>query len=137
MWLFRAHAHPSAVTRLVCCASPQMVELRNGETYNGNLHDIDFLMNIIIKEVICTSRVLIILVFVARGVPATRTDACISCPWLQDGDKFTRIPEVYIRGNTVKYFRIPEEVIDLVQEDVSACTCLSRCTPVRWRRWLF
>jgi hypothetical protein len=39
---------------------------------------------------------------------------------VQDGDKFSRIPEVYIRGNTVKYFRIPPEVIDKVQEDVAA-----------------
>ena len=33
---------------------------------------------------------------------------------LQDGDKFWKIPECYIRGNSIKYLRIPEEVIDLV-----------------------
>jgi hypothetical protein len=32
----------------------------------------------------------------------------------QDGDKFWKIPECYIRGNSIKYLRIPEEVIDLV-----------------------
>jgi U6 snRNA-associated Sm-like protein LSm4 len=37
----------------------------------------------------------------------------------QTGDTFTKIPEVYIRGNTIKYLRIPEEVIDKVQEDAN------------------
>eukprot|EP00878_Enallax_costatus_P037856 GHUV01042913.1.p1 GENE.GHUV01042913.1~~GHUV01042913.1.p1 ORF type:complete len:162 (-),score=40.87 GHUV01042913.1:11-496(-) len=29
---------------------------------------------------------------------------------VQDGDRFWRMPEVYIRGNTLKYLRVPEEV---------------------------
>lgn len=29
---------------------------------------------------------------------------------LQDGDRFWRMPEIFIRGNTLKYIRIPEEV---------------------------
>lgn len=28
----------------------------------------------------------------------------------QDGDRFFRMPEVYIRGNTIKYVRVPDEV---------------------------
>lgn len=36
----------------------------------------------------------------------------------QDGDKFWRMPECYIRGSTIKYLRIPDEVIDMVKEDV-------------------
>lgn len=36
---------------------------------------------------------------------------------LQDGDKFWRMPECYIRGSTIKYLRIPDEVIDMVKED--------------------
>ncbi|KAK0088018.1 hypothetical protein PV325_013423 [Microctonus aethiopoides] len=48
-------------------------------------------MNINLREVICTSR---------------------------DGDKFWRMPECYIRGSTIKYLRIPDEVIDMVKEDV-------------------
>jgi hypothetical protein len=40
-------------------------------------------MNINLREVICTSR---------------------------DGDRFWRMPEVYIRGSTIKYLRIPDEV---------------------------
>ncbi|CAN1184776.1 Probable U6 snRNA-associated Sm-like protein LSm4 [Linum perenne] len=47
-------------------------------------------MNIHLREVICTSK---------------------------DGDRFWRMPECYIRGNTIKYLRVPDEVIDKVQED--------------------
>lgn len=50
-------------------------------------------MNISLREVICTSR---------------------------DGDKFWRMPECYIRGSTIKYLRIPDEVIDMVKEDPSS-----------------
>ncbi|GFR57782.1 U6 snRNA-associated Sm-like protein LSm4 [Elysia marginata] len=51
---------------------PMLVELKNGETYNGHL----------------------------------------------DGDRFWRMPECYIRGSTIKYLRIPDEVIDMVKEEV-------------------
>ena len=47
-------------------------------------------MNINLREVICTSR---------------------------DGDRFWRMPECYMRGNAIKYLRIPDEVIDMVNED--------------------
>lgn len=67
-----------------------LVELKNGETYNGHLVSCDNWMNINLREVICTSR---------------------------DGDKFWRMPECYIRGSTIKYLRIPDEVIDMVKED--------------------
>lgn len=68
-----------------------LVELKNGETYNGHLVSCDNWMNISLREVICTSR---------------------------DGDKFWRLPECYIRGSTIKYLRIPDEVIDMVKEEV-------------------
>ena len=72
----------------------QLIELKNGETYNGNLVACDNWMNISLRDVICTSR---------------------------DGDRFWKLPEVVIRGNNVKYLRIPEEVINLVpEEDFSA-----------------
>ncbi|XP_064476639.1 U6 snRNA-associated Sm-like protein LSm4 [Ornithodoros turicata] len=70
---------------------PMLVELKNGETYNGHLVNCDNWMNINLREVICTSR---------------------------DGDKFWRMPECYIRGSTIKYLRIPDEVIDMVKEEV-------------------
>lgn len=34
----------------------------------------------------------------------------LSCCCCQDGDRFWRMPEIFIRGNTLKYIRIPEEV---------------------------
>jgi len=40
-----------------CPFSPQLVELKNGETYNGHLVSCDNWMNINLREVICTSRV--------------------------------------------------------------------------------
>jgi len=36
----------------------------------------------------------------------------------QDGDRFWRMPECYIRGSTIKYLRIPDEIIDMVKEDM-------------------
>ncbi|KAL0560544.1 hypothetical protein IC582_000949 [Cucumis melo] len=62
---------------------PMLVELKNGETYNGHLVNCDTWMNIHLREVICTSK---------------------------DGDRFWRMPEFYIRGNTIKYLRVPDEV---------------------------
>ncbi|CAN8255744.1 unnamed protein product [Cochlearia groenlandica] len=69
---------------------PMVMELKNGETYNGHLVNCDTWMNIHLREVICTSK---------------------------DGDRFWRMPECYIRGNTIKYLRVPDEVIDKVQEE--------------------
>ncbi len=31
----------------------------------------------------------------------------------QDGDRFWRLPEAYIRGNTIKYVRVPDEVSNM------------------------
>lgn len=59
------------------------MELKNGETYNGHLVNCDTWMNIQLREVICTSK---------------------------DGDRFWRMPECYVRGNTIKYLRVPDEV---------------------------
>lgn len=39
------------------CDLFQLVELKNGETYNGHLVSCDNWMNINLREVICTSRV--------------------------------------------------------------------------------
>ncbi|KAK4775565.1 hypothetical protein SAY87_023526 [Trapa incisa] len=69
---------------------PMLVELKNGETYNGHLMNFDTWMNICLGEVICTSK---------------------------DGDRFWRMSECYVRGNTIKFLRVPDEVIDKVQEE--------------------
>jgi len=33
----------------------------------------------------------------------------------QDGETFWRLPEAYLRGNTVKYVRVPDEVLESVK----------------------
>ena len=76
--------------------APQLIELKNGETYNGHLVNCDTWMNVHLREVICTAK---------------------------DGDRFWRMPECYIRGNTVKYMRVQEEVLDKAVEEQK-----------RWRR---
>merc|ERR1711997_983428 len=73
--------------------SPMLVELKNGETYNGILISCDNWMNISLKEVICTSR---------------------------DGQNFHRMTEAYIRGSIIKYLRIPDDVIKDVRDEVVA-----------------
>ncbi|KAG2493140.1 hypothetical protein HYH03_008564 [Edaphochlamys debaryana] len=67
-----------------------LVELKNGETYNGYLQQCDTWMNLHLSEVICTSK---------------------------DGQRFFKMAEAYVRGNTIKYISVPEEVIDKVQEE--------------------
>ncbi|KAJ5780183.1 U6 snRNA-associated Sm-like protein LSM4 [Penicillium paradoxum] len=89
---------------------PMLVELKNGETLNGHLVTCDNFMNLILREVVQTS---------------------------PEGDRFFRLPEVYIRGNNVsaltssglaplfgriltnhqiKYLRVPEEIVEIVKE---------------------
>lgn len=80
----------NTVWHLITFGRFQLVELKNGETYNGHLVSCDTWMNINLREVICTSK---------------------------DGDRFWRMPECYIRGSTIKYLRIPDEVIDMVKEE--------------------
>jgi U6 snRNA-associated Sm-like protein LSm4 len=53
---------------------PMLVELKNGETLNGHLVNCDTWMNLTLKEVVQTS---------------------------PEGDRFMRLPEVYVRGNNV------------------------------------
>lgn len=38
----------------------------------------------------------------------------------KDGDQFWSIPEMYVRGNTIKYLRIPDAVLDAVAEERQA-----------------
>ena len=54
-----------------------LVELKNGETLNGHLVQCDTWMNLTLKEVVQTS---------------------------PEGDRFHRLPEVYVRGNNVRPF---------------------------------
>lgn len=66
-----------------------LVELKSGETLNGHLVNCDTWMNLTLKEVIQTS---------------------------PDGETFMKIPEYYVRGNLIKYLRVPDELIDQIKE---------------------
>ena len=75
---------------------PMLVELKNGETYNGHLVSCDNWMNINLREV------------------STDQSHCCFTPSFslgqvictsRDGDKFWRMPECYIRGSNIKYLR--------------------------------
>lgn len=72
-----------------------LIELKNGETYNGMLIGCDTWMNVHLRDAICTSKVLKCQFFKI---------------YFQDGDRFSKVPEVYVRGSTIKYIRIPDEV---------------------------
>eukprot|EP00892_Ulva_mutabilis_P002159 jgi/Ulvmu1/11944/UM082_0023.1 len=68
---------------------PILVELKNGEAYNGKMEACDTWMNMHLREVICTAK---------------------------DGEKFWRMKEVFVRGNTIKYIRVPEDTLGKAME---------------------
>lgn len=68
---------------------PMMVELKNGDTLSGVLTSCDGFMNLHMRDLVCTSR---------------------------DGDRFWKMPEAYVRGNNVKYLRLPDEVMDIAAQ---------------------
>ncbi|KDQ12027.1 hypothetical protein BOTBODRAFT_34888 [Botryobasidium botryosum FD-172 SS1] len=69
---------------------PMLVELKNGETFNGHLVNCDNFMNITLREVYQTSA---------------------------EGDRFWKLKECYIRGSTIKYLRVPDVLLDTVKEE--------------------
>jgi len=69
---------------------PMLVELKNGETFNGHLVNCDNFMNITLREVYQTN---------------------------PDGDRFWKLKECYIRGSTIKYLRIPDTLLDAVKDE--------------------
>ncbi|KAJ3565180.1 hypothetical protein NP233_g7797 [Leucocoprinus birnbaumii] len=69
---------------------PMLVELKNGETFNGHLVNCDNFMNITLREVYQTN---------------------------SDGDRFWKLKECYIRGSTIKYLRVPDTLLDQVKEE--------------------
>lgn len=116
-----------------------LVELKNGDTYNGRLVSCDTWMNITLRDVICTSRVcMCVCLSVWLGGWQAWCDYLFTHThtythtYSQDGDRFWKIPECYVRGNSIKYLRVPEEVIDMVNEEdlerertslLSFCVC--------------
>ncbi|CCE85645.1 Piso0_005263 [Millerozyma farinosa CBS 7064] len=68
---------------------PILVELKNGETLNGELVNCDSWMNLTLNNVIQVSA---------------------------NGTNFLKLPECYVRGNHIKYMRLPEELMDYAKE---------------------
>ncbi|KAI5959781.1 uncharacterized protein KGF55_005013 [Candida pseudojiufengensis] len=68
---------------------PILIELKTGETYNGNLTNCDSWMNLTLHDVIQTN---------------------------SSGDKFEKLSTIYIKGMHIKYLRIPDQVMDFVKE---------------------
>lgn len=66
-----------------------LVELKNGETINGNLVNCDSWMNLTLNDVIQT---------------------------FNNGEEFNKLSEVYIKGIHIKYLRLPELVMDKAKE---------------------
>ncbi|KAF2762238.1 Sm-like ribonucleoprotein [Pseudovirgaria hyperparasitica] len=62
-----------------------LVELKDGESLTGHLEACDTWMNLTLKEVVSTSK---------------------------DGETFFRLPEAYVRGNTIKFLRVEDSIMD-------------------------
>ena len=73
-----------------CRGRPVLLELKDGTTYNGLLVSCDGFMNVSLREVVCTSR---------------------------DGERFWRAEDVHVRGTSVKYFRVPEEALEMAAKE--------------------
>jgi small nuclear ribonucleoprotein (snRNP)-like protein len=85
---------------------PMLVELKSGETLNGLLVNCDTWMNLTLREVVQTSA---------------------------DGDKFMRLPEIYVRGSTVSTHCKPGAYgRKLTMRRSSTCGCRMRSS--RWSR---
>ena len=80
-------------------SGPVLVELKTGEAYSGTLAACDNWMNMHLTDAVLTSK---------------------------DGDKFVKFPEVYLRGNHVKYLRVPEQVINVVKDEALKASQVSR-----------
>jgi U6 snRNA-associated Sm-like protein LSm4 len=87
-----------------------LVELKNGETLNGHLVTCDTWMNLTLKEVVQTSPVS------APFLSHLDEELCLhyesdqsdvvrkrvaNVQLFQEGDRFFRLPEVYVKGNNV------------------------------------
>lgn len=87
--------------KLLSCAEGQylMADLKNGSTVNGTLVEIDRFMNLKIENAIITSK---------------------------DGDQFHKAQEYYIRGNALKYVRVPETAMAKATSQMKKKTKISK-----------
>ena len=124
----------SSLNLLSILSNSKLVELKNGETYNGTLVTVDAWMNVHLTDCICTSKVrervkraessgggVRLVLFQPHHFSLSILHAhsfflsLLSSP--QDGDRFWRLPEAYVRGNTLKYVRVPEPVMAAALEE--------------------
>ena len=71
----------------------KLIELHNGETINGFLHNIDKHMNVLMRESVLTT---------------------------EDGQKFKQIRESWIRGNNIKGFRVSQKTLNQTPDDLQS-----------------
>eukprot|EP01017_Pseudomicrothorax_dubius_P017563 TRINITY_DN1975_c0_g1_i1.p1 TRINITY_DN1975_c0_g1~~TRINITY_DN1975_c0_g1_i1.p1 ORF type:complete len:111 (+),score=26.24 TRINITY_DN1975_c0_g1_i1:88-420(+) len=67
-----------------------LVEVKSGETFNGTLESCDRFMNLKLTDVIRTSK---------------------------EGNRFEKMASVFLRGNSVKYIRMVDQVLQKAQEE--------------------
>jgi U6 snRNA-associated Sm-like protein LSm4 len=79
---------PLTVLKL-CVRQPILVEDKSGETFNGKLVKCDAWMNIHLQDVILTS---------------------------STGDRFFKLKECYIKGSSIKYVRMGDEVMQAAMD---------------------
>lgn len=87
-----------------------LVELKNGETLNGHLVNCDNWMNLTLKEVVQTSPV-------RRSIIKNKSKLPLLIQ-VQEGDKFVRLPEVYVKGNNVRNYA---NILDSSGHSVTDC----------------
>eukprot|EP01063_Lacrimia_lanifica_P014724 TRINITY_DN21287_c0_g1_i1.p4 TRINITY_DN21287_c0_g1~~TRINITY_DN21287_c0_g1_i1.p4 ORF type:complete len:132 (+),score=50.69 TRINITY_DN21287_c0_g1_i1:105-500(+) len=73
----------------VALGHPLCVELKNGEVYNGHLKQCDDWMNLHLVGVVCTA---------------------------SDGERFWKMEECFVRGNTIKCLRVPPVLLPAAEE---------------------
>lgn len=66
-----------------------LVELKNGETVYGRLSNCDSWMNLTLTDVIFN---------------------------YNNGEKFNKLKEIYVRGNHIKFLRLPDSVMEQAKE---------------------
>lgn len=84
-----------------------MVEVKTGDTYNGILMGVDKFMNIKLADAILTD---------------------------SKGEKFHQIREVYIRGNTLKYFTLHPTALQKIQTTEYKCPDKWKKAPQKYRK---
>jgi hypothetical protein len=99
----------------IVAAAPGAEEWRDIQWAHGGMRQLDEraptggYLHIKGKTHVC-STVQPLLLCCSRKPARSTTFADAATSVVQDGDRFWRMPETYVRGNTIKYLRVPNEV---------------------------